>query len=161
MRDAPGRLPGAHQDLLATVSTMQCTSAALAGRGETLWGRAAGALATRQLAQWLPVLPNTRCWGVFLAQEAVHYERNPNYIFRKVVDELILVPIHQDVADMDCIYTLNGVGAFVWQKLDGQATPADLQVAVAAEFAADPTVIAADLESFLREMTAIGAVRRV
>lgn len=94
-------------------------------------------------------------------QEEARYERNPDYIFRKVVDELVLVPIHQDVADMDCIYTMNPVGAFVWERLDQPATRAELQTAMLGEYDAEPRAVAADLESFLREMVAIGALREV
>jgi len=35
------------------------------------------------------------------------YERNESFIYRSIVNEAVLVPIHQDVADMECIYTLN------------------------------------------------------
>lgn len=97
---------------------------------------------------------------VGLAQVA-RYERNPDYIFRRIVDEFILVPIHHDVADMDCIYALNGVGASVWQRLDEPKTQADLQAAILEEYAAEPEDVAADLEAFLREMVALGAMRKV
>ncbi len=96
-----------------------------------------------------------------MEQEDARYERNQDFIYRKVVDEFVLVPIHQDVADMDCIYTLSGVGAFVWERLGGPATRAELQAAILDEYGTDPEVVAADLESFLGEMTAIGAIRRV
>jgi hypothetical protein len=95
-----------------------------------------------------------------LEQEEARYERNPEFIFRRIVDELILVPIHQDVADMDCIYTMNRVGAFVWEKLDGRATLADLQADIAEEYAADPQVVEADLLEFMQELESAGAVRR-
>ena len=62
---------------------------------------------------------------------------------------------------MDCIYTLNGVGAFLWERIDVQATPADLQAAVVREYAADPEVVAGDVDAFLRELVAIGAIRRI
>jgi hypothetical protein len=94
-------------------------------------------------------------------QNEIHYERNPDFIYRKVVDESILVPIHQDVADMDSIYTLNGVGAFVWEHLDQPRTQADLQAAILEEYAADPEGIIADLEHFLGEMTDISALRKI
>jgi hypothetical protein len=96
-----------------------------------------------------------------LEQEEARFERNPDYIFRKVVDELILVPIHADVADMDCIYTMNEVAALVWERLDQPATQAELQAAILEEYEADPETVAADLEGFLQEMLGFGAVRRV
>lgn len=89
------------------------------------------------------------------------FERNPDFIFRKIIDEFILVPIHQDVADMDCIYTLNNVGAYVWEQLAQKASQSELQTALLNEFDAEPAILAADLENFLNEMTAIGALRKV
>ena len=98
---------------------------------------------------------------MLLQQENARYERNPDFVFRKIVDELVLVPVRQDVADMDCIYTMNPVGAFIWEKLDGRATIAAIQAAVAAEFDVDVQAAAADLAEFLQQLELAGAVRRV
>lgn len=89
------------------------------------------------------------------------YERNPDFIYRKIVDESVLVPIHNNVADMDCIYTLNGMGAFLWERLAQPATRSELETAVLTEYDADLDVLVVDLESFLVEMTTIGALRKV
>ena len=94
-----------------------------------------------------------------MEQEA-RYERNPDYVFRMVVGEAVLVPIRRQVTDMDCIYTLNAVGALVWQKLDAPATEAELQRAILDEFAAEPETVAADLDRFLEGMVAVGAIWR-
>jgi len=96
-----------------------------------------------------------------LTQQVARYERNPEFIFRKIVDETVLVPIHQDVADMDCIYTLNEVGASIWARLERPATRAELRSSLLEEYDADPEALAADLDGFLTEMAAIGAVRKV
>jgi len=96
-----------------------------------------------------------------LATTQPAYERNPDFIFRKIIDEAVLVPVHQDVADMDCIYTLNEVASFIWSKLEQSATQADLLISLLDEYEADPDALAADLERFLGEMTEIGALRKV
>ncbi len=89
------------------------------------------------------------------------YERNPDFIYRRIVDESVLVPLHNNVADMNCIYTLNGLGAFLWELLAGPATRAELQTAVLAEYDADPAVLVGDLDGFLAEMVSIGALKEV
>ena len=38
------------------------------------------------------------------------FARNEEVVSRTIVDELILVPIRKDVADMETLYTLNEVG---------------------------------------------------
>jgi hypothetical protein len=96
-----------------------------------------------------------------LSENEKHYERNPDFIYRKIVDESVLVPIHRDVANMDSIYTLNSVGAFIWELLSQPATLAELQDAVLDEYNADPEVINADVVRFLDEMTSIDALREV
>jgi hypothetical protein len=95
-----------------------------------------------------------------LVPEKIYYTRNPDYIFRRIVDEAVLVPIHKDVANMESIFTLNDVGAFIWEQLEQPATQNELQLAIQDEFDAEMHVIAADLEDFLHEMITIGAVRR-
>jgi len=96
-----------------------------------------------------------------LAQEEARYERNPDYIFRRIADELVLVPVRQDVADMHCIYTMNPLGAFIWEKLDGRATLGDLEAAILEEYAVDAQTAAADLVEFVQELESAGAVRRL
>ena len=93
--------------------------------------------------------------------EERRYTRNPDFIYRKIVDESVLVPFHNNVADMDCIYTLNGMGAFIWEQLAEPATRAQLEQAVLAEYDADPAVVVSDLDRFLAEMISIGAMRQV
>jgi hypothetical protein len=96
-----------------------------------------------------------------LEQADIRYERNPDFVFRRIVDEMVLVPIRQDVADMDCIYTMNTMGAFIWGKLDEGATLGDLQAAIENEYDVDSQAAAADLQEFLAELESAGAVRRV
>lgn len=94
-----------------------------------------------------------------MINKKAHFSRNPDYIFRKVVDEFILVPIHQDVADMESIYTLNPVGAFIWQELKTPSSMDELETAMMDEFDADREVIKGDLVDFLDEMVSIGAIK--
>lgn len=89
------------------------------------------------------------------------YERNPDFIYRRIVDESVLVPIHQDVANMDSIYTLNSIGAFIWENLTQPMTQNKLQNVIMAEYDADPEILGSDIKRFLTEMTTIGALREV
>lgn len=88
------------------------------------------------------------------------YTRNPDFIFRKIVDEMILVPIHKNIADMDAIFTLNEVGAFVWAQIEQPCSLDEIQKSLADEFDADLEIIQSDLRQFLTEMVNIGAVVR-
>ena len=93
-----------------------------------------------------------------MAIEQQRYKRNENFIFRKIVEEMILVPIHQDVIDMDGIYTLNELGAFIWDSLEVSKTHDELEQAILEEYDTDIKTINQDLQSFLAEMIIIGAI---
>lgn len=85
--------------------------------------------------------------------------RNPDFVFRKVIEETILVPVHMNVAEMDCIYTLNEIGAFIWEKLETPLTFTQLQQCLFDEYDVPAEVLEADLQAFLDELLSIGAVR--
>jgi len=85
-------------------------------------------------------------------------KRNDDFIFRKIVNEMILVPVKHDVADMEHIFTLNEVGAFVWEKLSKSSTIEELQQAILDEFEVDPAMAQQDLRVFLEDLEAFQAL---
>ena len=89
------------------------------------------------------------------------YQRNEDFIFRKIVEEIILVPIKQNVAEMEAVFTLNEVGAFLWEQLGQPRSLSELHNAVLDEFEADPAIVLEDIEAFLNEAEAFGAVKEV
>lgn len=98
--------------------------------------------------------------GGFLINKDARFSRNPDYIFRKIIDEYILVPIHQDVADMECIYTLNEVGAFIWDCLSEPAKPVEIAKEISDNFEVRADEAMEDVEDFIEQMMDIGAVKR-
>ena len=47
--------------------------------------------------------------------------QNDDIVSRDIAGETILVPIRGNLADMQNIFTLNKIGAFIWEKLDGKS----------------------------------------
>lgn len=41
-------------------------------------------------------------------------------------DEYVLVPVANDIADMNSMYTLNETGAFIWEHIDGKNSVEDI-----------------------------------
>ncbi len=87
--------------------------------------------------------------------------RNSDFIFRKIVDEMVLVPIRQNVADLNAIFTLNEIGAFIWEKLGNPITLTELEEAILADYDADIQTVKRELEVFLHDMAEIGAINEV
>jgi hypothetical protein len=88
------------------------------------------------------------------------YKRNEDFVYRKIENETILVPIKNNVGDMGCIYNLNEVGAFVWEHLDGEKTLDDLKNMVTQEFDVSDQEAEEDLIQFVGDLIDIEAIRQ-
>lgn len=86
------------------------------------------------------------------------YRRSPNMVARRIGGEMILVPIRNNAGDLQCIYSLNEVGAFLWERIDGARSLGELAEAIQSEFDVSPDQAAGDLREFLAQLTNIGAV---
>ena len=86
------------------------------------------------------------------------YKRNENFVYRKIQDETILVPIKDNVGDMGSIYNLNEVAAFIWEQLDGKKTLLDIRNMIIEEFEVSPKEAEGDLAEFVSELKEIEAI---
>lgn len=86
------------------------------------------------------------------------YQQSPDVVARKIVDEMILVPIRRKVADVESIYTLNEVGARTWELIDGQRRVEEIRDVIVAEFEVSQQAAEADLLALLQQFSEIGAI---
>jgi len=86
------------------------------------------------------------------------YQKNQNFVFRKIDNDTLLVPIKNNVGDLNCIYNLNEVGAFVWEHLDGEKSAQDIKNLIIAEFDVSIQEAEADLEKFVMQLSEIEAI---
>ena len=89
------------------------------------------------------------------------YTRDDNMVFRRIGEEMILVPIRRRTADLESIYTLNDTGAFIWEQLDGQRTLAEVRDALVAEYEVTPEEAEADVLEFVTNLVEAQGVRAV
>lgn len=76
-----------------------------------------------------------------------------NFVTRPVDNELILVPLRKNVADMTEIFNLNEVGHFIWNEIHEGATIESLTEKIVSEYEVESAVAQADLEAFLKDLT--------
>lgn len=88
------------------------------------------------------------------------YMRSANMVARRIGDELILVPIRNNAGDLRCVYSLNEVAAFLWERIDGRRSDADLLGILCSEYQVSTDEAGNDLQEFLRQMESIGALTR-
>ena len=89
------------------------------------------------------------------------YEKDPSIVHRNIAGEAILVPIRQHVADLESIYTLDEVGARIWELIDGQRRVKEIRDAIVGEYEVSPDVAEADLVEFIQQLEEVGGVREV
>ena len=86
------------------------------------------------------------------------YGKNEDFVYRRIGDETILVPIKDNVGDMGSIYNLNEVGAFVWEHLDGKQSLSDIKDMIFEEYNVSPDMAKKDLCDFIAQLKEIGAI---
>jgi hypothetical protein len=86
------------------------------------------------------------------------YKRNEDFVYRKIQDETVLVPIRDSTGDMDAIYNLNELGAFIWDHLNGSNSLEDVKRGILDEFDVPPEQAEADLLGFIKELASINAL---
>jgi hypothetical protein len=86
------------------------------------------------------------------------FARSERVVGRRVAGEFILVPLVGRGADLDSIFNLNRVGAFVWERLDGSVCGAEIVARMVEHFEIDEPAAASDYGQFIDQLQAIGAV---
>jgi hypothetical protein len=80
------------------------------------------------------------------------YRHSPSVVTRKTGKEFVLVPVSNNIADMNSVYTLNETGAFIWEHIDGKRCVKELIEAIIDEYETEERTAEQDVFSFLAEM---------
>jgi hypothetical protein len=82
------------------------------------------------------------------------FRKNQQIVSRKIAGELFLVPIRGKLADMQQIFTLNPVGAYIWQELDREKSLKDICNGVISTFEVEKEQAESDISDFIHELRA-------
>ena len=89
------------------------------------------------------------------------FKRAEGMVERRIGNEHILVPIRGDVADLDSLYTLDEVSAFIFRKA-AEGLPEDQIVEhLTREFDVDQATARKDAQRILTELVAVTALTEV
>ena len=88
------------------------------------------------------------------------WTRSPRMIGRKIGSEYVLVPLADRGADLDSILNLNRVAAFVWERLDGARSGAEVVDALVAAFEVDRERAEHDYLELVETLVEVDAVTR-
>ena len=54
------------------------------------------------------------------------FHKNTSVVTREIAGEILLVPVRGELAQLHKLFTLNQVGAFIWEQIDGRIDLATL-----------------------------------
>ena len=79
--------------------------------------------------------------------------QSASIVTRKTGNEYVLVPITNNIADMNSVYTLNETGAFIWEHINGERTLGTIIEALTTEYDIDQKTAESDVFSFIDNMS--------
>lgn len=82
-------------------------------------------------------------------------------VCRQVGQESILVPIRQNVGNLDFVYTLSPVAARIWTLLDGKRSIAAIADEICAEFDVDHSTASADIAQLVSDLAEVSLLNPV
>jgi hypothetical protein len=78
---------------------------------------------------------------------------SPDIVTRKTGNEYVLVPVANNIADMNSVYTLNETGAFVWDLIDGNRNIEEIITALTEEYDINRQSASEDVISLINNMS--------
>lgn len=79
--------------------------------------------------------------------------QSTSIVTRKTGNEYVLVPITNNIADMNSVYTLNETGAFIWEHIDGKRTVEEIITELMNEYEIDKQNAESDVFIFIGNMS--------
>ena len=89
------------------------------------------------------------------------FKRSDDVVCRAVGLESILVPIRNNVGNLDFVYTLSPVAARIWSLIDGTRTADEVADAIAAEYDVDRDTVLSDFAELAGDLAGVSLLSRV
>ena len=83
---------------------------------------------------------------------------NNNFIMKEVAGTNMVVPVGNELIDLNAMITLNESGAFLWKLLVNDSTEYELVEAMLKEYDTDMKTATEDIREFIDNLRKIGAL---
>jgi len=80
------------------------------------------------------------------------YRKKENIVTRHIAGETLLVPIYGELANMERIFTLDPVAAFIWEQLNGEKSLEDIRDGLLNAFDVKKEQAETDISEFVNEL---------
>ena len=86
------------------------------------------------------------------------YRKNPDVVSRNIAGETVLVPISEKTQTAGRLFTLNEVGAFIWESLDGEESVEGILNRILDRYDVGEKSASADLVELIESMERCGMI---
>jgi len=88
----------------------------------------------------------------------VVYKKSIDFVEKQIGNETVLVPISDNIADMNKVFTLNEVGTFIYNKINNKNSVNDILSTLTEEYEVDTAVAHNDIEQFINHALSKGVI---
>ena len=78
--------------------------------------------------------------------------KNPELVRRDIAGDALLVPVRGDLARLHRLFVLDPVGAFIWERLDGETSLEEIRSRLLEHFEVELEPASADLAEYVAEL---------
>ncbi len=86
------------------------------------------------------------------------YCKSDRFVEKSIGNEKVLVPLTDNVADMNHVLTLNEVGAFLFNQIDGEKSVEEILILLLIEYEVAREVAQKDIEQFIANTVSKGII---
>jgi len=80
------------------------------------------------------------------------FKKTTECVIKQAGNEFILVPLTDNIAQMNSMYTLNETGAFIWERIDGKNSLESIAQMISDEFETDYESALKDTKAFIEKL---------
>jgi hypothetical protein len=93
-----------------------------------------------------------KCWTKI-------YRQGGDVVTRKIAGELFIVPVSGNLANMQKMFALTPVGAYIWSLLDGHRPLSDLRDTVLLTYNVEKSQAELDIRELVADLLGAGLIR--
>ena len=89
------------------------------------------------------------------------FQKKGEVILRRIAGETLLIPIRNQLAEMQKIFSMNSIAEFIWNQLDGKQNLSHIRDRVLLNFAVSEETAASDIKEYICQLREANIIEEV
>ena len=90
---------------------------------------------------------------------ATSFKKNAGFVARNIAGELVLIPIAKELREVNSIYSMNAMGARIWELLEEERSFQKIKKTLLSEYEVEEVKLEEDLTEIINQLTEIKAIQ--